>query len=206
MAMDGWFKGGDMYGMRIKEYWVTDTWRTALSLPGSVTEMHTDFWVAGQVMQHLDGEKIWLLWPQTQCNISMNKLWNLKDENQNCMRTMIKMMPDLLVYFVKEQSTFVIPPWCRHAVLTIMISCHSGVPICIKTWRMTIELMKMWIFKDLRALGESEEDKRVGRGLVREVYEDVKMWMTWLENKQDNEIEKSPADLTEELEKVSQQF
>lgn len=137
----------------------------------------------------------------------MNQLEYVKNHHGvTSTTTYIEIIPNLLLYFPQEQSTFVVPFHCRHAVLTFTVSCHSGVRICMKSWRTTIDLMKTWMFNHLRDLGRYGDDIRLGRAIFNELYDDVVMWLKLLEMKRDAEMEKTLVDFVEELEDISKRF
>ena len=79
----------------------TDKWRTALCVPGSITTVHADFWLTGQLMQHFLGSKLWRLWPNTTKNIEINGFPDVGEGRDSYLDTIdgIRNMESLVVYF-----------------------------------------------------------------------------------------------------------
>jgi hypothetical protein len=193
----------------VKGKTTTDKWRTALCLPGSLTGVHADYWLTGQLIQHIFGTKLWLLWPQTTENIEQNTWPYVRESEDGFCDTIdaIKNTKSLLVYFCTQPATFLLPPHCRHAVFTFEVSAHTGLRLCHGGWKTDLDLISSWILGHMK----DEADKtREGESqaiyvdhtklLVKEVVEDLLLWNEWAsKNKSERDILDSLASFTEAL-------
>lgn len=168
LCLPSWMKG------------VTDGWRSALSVPGMVTNVHRDYWLVGQVMQHIQGKKLWLIWPPEEKNIFQQPWPLLNERGVEHITELIETTSNFLVYWCEEPATFTIPPFTLHAVLTFEISTHSGVRVCSTQWMWEIRLVGKVLEKQLGEPpeGDSEKEEWIhwNRCLVREVAEDIRLW------------------------------
>lgn len=102
-------------------------WTSAIVPLGAVTHPHTDYSGCGQVMFHIEGEKLWLLWPPTKNNMRWYR--NVRDRFSNSRNTTVEAiqnMEGLKVIFCKEKIAFPVDPYGFHAVLTFSTAAHTG--------------------------------------------------------------------------------
>jgi hypothetical protein len=189
----------------IKGRSTTTEWKTSLALPGTVTKMHTDYWLTGQVMQHIHGKKLWLIWPQTVTNVEHN-VWsfNTSPSINNTLEA-IEKIPGLLVFFLQERTTFYLPPLCRHAVLTFDLSTHTGTQLCNSMCENPLRLLEGSIKRRLINEGlDAEDEQEIIKTLFFEVLHDVELWRRWSElNTGEEYILDFLATLTEDICKIA---
>lgn len=103
-------------------------WETALTPPGSITHTHADFFGSGQYMVHIEGKKLWLLWPPTDHNLKqMVPLENKPTKPSATLHAIQKLEGLQLLYVEKPLHTFIIPPNYYHACLSLATSAHAGI-------------------------------------------------------------------------------
>jgi hypothetical protein len=102
-------------------------WSSTLSPMGSLTHTHCDYHGAAQVMYHIVGEKLWLLWPPTTHNLEWWSMRKYAPAIENRTLEAIDGLEGLTIRWVTESTGFYLPPYGFHAVLTFTPSTHSGV-------------------------------------------------------------------------------
>ena len=109
-------------------------WLSCLSPMGAITAPHKDYHGSSQVMYHISGEKLWMLWPPTPNNL----LWygKRRDRTSTTNRTVeaIREMEGMTVLHVKDPIGFSLPPYGIHAVITFSASSHAGIRVWGYDW------------------------------------------------------------------------
>ncbi|KAJ6553812.1 hypothetical protein DFH09DRAFT_1495370 [Mycena vulgaris] len=104
------------------EVWVTSLYTP----PGWFTDMHIDSAGLAQAMVHVEGKKLWLLWPATRRNLDW---WGLQHPaplqgHGRRLGEALKALEGLEVLHITEQRAFILPPFCIHAVIAFECSTH----------------------------------------------------------------------------------
>jgi len=103
-------------------------WDSGVVPAGGVTDVHTDLYGAPSWIQHIEGLKLWLLWPSTKKN--RESFFGQPKEVPMCIETAFKTLEGLQVLRVgPKQMAFKLPPQCLHAVITLATSAHAGIPV-----------------------------------------------------------------------------
>ncbi|KAJ7815093.1 hypothetical protein B0H14DRAFT_1413195 [Mycena olivaceomarginata] len=106
---------------RGKEPWVA----SVQTPPGWVSDTHTDLSSVAQAIVHCDGEKLCLFWPSTSQNLEW---WGLpRIRHTSRLEEALDALEGLEVMHITEPCTFIIPPFCIHAVITFAGSTHTCV-------------------------------------------------------------------------------
>lgn len=153
-------------------------WRTALSIPLTVTMMHSDNLFLGQAMQHILGHKLWIM--VTPTAKSMKELAYVdRSLGMALPRTLraIKECDDLLVWDCRNPSTILSPPHCFHAVLTFGLASHSGVSVIDHRWIRECEVVVDWFLEACKNI--AEEDVEGWLGLKEELLNESQCLLEW---------------------------
>jgi hypothetical protein len=142
----------------------TDNWKTAISLPGTVTNTHRDYWLVGQVIQHIKGKKLWLVWPPQKDNMFKAPWPYLNQKGVLHVMEAIESIPGLVVFLCDKPVTFTLPPYTLHSVLTFELSVHSGVRICSTIWMDGFQLVGRVIEEHLKEEESEEEESEEEEG------------------------------------------
>jgi hypothetical protein len=107
-----------------------DIWNSTISPEGALTNPHHDFYGATQVMCHIGGGKLWLMWPRTVHNLRWynSKVRDrLPDPKFNIILDAINLLEGMTVlHAIWEPFGFIVPPYVLHAVLTFKPSSHAA--------------------------------------------------------------------------------
>jgi hypothetical protein len=97
---------------------------------GAVTAPHQDFYVNPQLLFHISGIKIWLLWPQNEHNRTHFRKSLLLAEEEvlgGQVPHAIEVLTEMQVLVVdKARTTFIVPMGMYHACVSITNCVHSG--------------------------------------------------------------------------------
>lgn len=152
-------------------------WSSCLSPMGAHTSTHMDFHGSSQVIVHITGEKLWLLWPPTRKNLHWFN--DIRDKLSTGDTTLdsIRNLEGLQVLLTSDVPfAFQIPPYCLHAVLTLTPSAHTGCRVWgYPTFEVAMEALQVdleWIGNP-GAYGYSSEKSF---GTLQAVLEDLKGW------------------------------
>jgi hypothetical protein len=102
---------------------------SSLCPAGSVTNIHSDYSGAGQLMIGTNQNKLWLLWPLTDHNLAKWSAYHHRVLGPQDTMRLIEELEDLQLMHMKGKETFVLPPYTLHCVLTFEVSVHAGVQI-----------------------------------------------------------------------------
>ncbi|KAL0063595.1 hypothetical protein AAF712_009516 [Marasmius tenuissimus] len=121
-------------------------WSSAFTPPGSITRPHIDWYGAAEMMYHVSGEKLWLLWPGTPENLETLYNWKHKSPNNDPTITIteaITRLKGLQLVFFSAPCAWELPPCTIHVCLGFSFSGHLGVafwsPCGFSTAQWTIE-------------------------------------------------------------------
>ncbi|KAJ8092054.1 hypothetical protein PM082_024294 [Marasmius tenuissimus] len=121
-------------------------WSSAFTPPGSITRPHIDWYGAAEMMYHVSGEKLWLLWPGTPENLETLYNWKHKSPNNDPTITIteaITWLKGLQLVFFSAPCAWELPPCTIHMCLGFSFSGHLGVafwsPCGFSTAQWTIE-------------------------------------------------------------------
>lgn len=108
-------------------------WASCLIPMGAITGPHTDYCGSSQVIQHIEGRKVWLCWPPTPHNLDIYLRKYHSGYDTFSTEDAIDQLQDMeLLLLDRDQTCFTLPGGTIHAVLTHTPSCHAG----LKLWRM----------------------------------------------------------------------
>ena len=108
-------------------------WESCLIPTGAVTGPHTDYCGCSQLIQHIQGRKLWLCWPPTPHNFDVYLRQHLTGNLTFSTEDAIDQLEGLeLLLLDLDQTCFILPGGTIHAVLTFTHSCHTG----LKLWRL----------------------------------------------------------------------
>jgi hypothetical protein len=108
-----------------------NTFSTALTPPGSITNTHTDSVGCSQYMVHIWGQKLWLFWPPTEKNMEFYGDFLTQITPSHFIIDCIHKLEGLQLHYIDHKySVFVLPPNYLHAVISIEASAHMGISFC----------------------------------------------------------------------------
>jgi hypothetical protein len=107
------------------------SWASCLSPIGAITGPHTDYCGCSQLIQHIQGRKLWLCWPPTPHNLDIY----LRKHHSGCdpfsTEEAIDQLQGMeLLLLDRKQVCFILPGGTIHAVLTLTRGCHTGLKLC----------------------------------------------------------------------------
>jgi hypothetical protein len=107
-------------------------WASCIVPVGAITSPHTDYSGCSQLIQHIQGRKLWLCWPPTPHNLDTYLRKRLSGSIGLSTEDAIDLLQDMeLLLLDEEQTCFTLPGGTIHAVVTLTPSCHIG----LKLWR-----------------------------------------------------------------------
>jgi hypothetical protein len=107
-------------------------WGSCIVPMGAITGPHTDYSGCSQLIQHIQGRKLWLCWPPTTHNLDIYLRKRLSGNLNLLTEDAIDILEDMeLLLLDDDQMCFTLPGGTIHAVLTFTTSCHTG----LKLWR-----------------------------------------------------------------------
>jgi hypothetical protein len=107
-------------------------WASCVVPVGAITSPHTDYSGCAQLIQHIQGRKLWLCWPPTAHNLDIYLRKRLSGNLSLSTEDAIDLLQDMeLLLLDDDQTCFTLPGGTIHAVLTFTESCHTG----LKLWR-----------------------------------------------------------------------
>ena len=115
-------------------------WGSCIVPMGAITDPHTDYSGCSQLVQHIQGRKLWLCWPPTAHNLDIYLRKRLSGNLVLSTEDAIDTLEDMeLLLLDNHQMCFTLPAGTIHAVLTFTVSCHTG----LKLWRVEdVEIAK----------------------------------------------------------------
>ncbi|KAF8342355.1 hypothetical protein F5887DRAFT_1076153 [Amanita rubescens] len=106
-------------------------WASCLVPIGAITTPHTDYCGSSQLIQHINGRKLWLCWPPTPSNLDIYVREHFSGLITFSTEDAIDRLEGLeLLLLDDEQTRFILPGGTIHAVLTFSQSCHTGLKLC----------------------------------------------------------------------------
>lgn len=105
---------------------------SAITPSGAFTAPHADYLGAHVPIYHIQGVKLWLLWPGTPSNIRYMSAWvagRTPAFGSKFTIQCIKKLEGLITWIATDTGAIVLPPFTYHAVLTIGTGIHSGGPV-----------------------------------------------------------------------------
>ena len=154
------------------------SWESCLVPTGCITGPHTDYCGSSQLIQHIEGRKLWLCWPPTPRNLDIYLRQHLTGHLAFPTEEAIDQLEGMeLILLDSHQTCFIMPGGTIHAVVTFTKSCHTG----LKLWRMgdlkvAIDMNEV----QLKVIHKREElDKTTFdfyRGYFRELKNELKNW------------------------------
>lgn len=125
-----------------------DVWGTSMCPAGTLTDIHFDYCGPAQFIVSVRGRKLWLLWPPTAKNLHWWKAHHTRAANGTSTIAAIDALENLQLLFMNEKSSFILPPYHFHAVLTFEASAHCGG--CLWTygwWKTTSKMCAEWEYQ-----------------------------------------------------------
>ena len=109
------------------------SWESCLVPTGCITGPHMDYCGCSQLIQHIEGRKLWLCWPPTPRNLDIYLRQHLTGHLAFPTEEAIDQLEGMeLILLDSKQTCFIMPGGTIHAVVTFTKSCHTG----LKLWRM----------------------------------------------------------------------
>jgi len=106
-------------------------WTSTLTSPGCITHPHVDYYGSRQYLVHFKGQKLWLLWPPTERNLSWYRERHIANMDHHRTLLAIRELEGLqLCLFSGDEEAFVLQPHVIHACISLSVCGHSGIPTC----------------------------------------------------------------------------
>ena len=103
-------------------------WGGVLTPAGAITHPHIDYHGAVQLMYHIHGRKLWLLWPATTRNICILLEHELREGNLIELPEAIRVLEELDVLLLEDtQEAFYLPAGMIHAAMSFTTCSHAEV-------------------------------------------------------------------------------
>ncbi len=147
-------------------------WASCVVPIGAITGPHLDYCGCSQLIQHIQGRKLWLCWPPTTHNLDIYLRKRLSGNLTLSTEDAIDILEDMeLLLLDDKQTCFTLPGGTIHAVLTFTASCHTG----LKLWRME----DLEVAKEMTKIQSENMDQRATLdqstfGSCQEYFEDLK--------------------------------
>ncbi|KAJ7790948.1 hypothetical protein B0H14DRAFT_3161158 [Mycena olivaceomarginata] len=95
---------------------------------GWFTDTHVDGNGTSQTLAHVEGEKLWLVWPATEKNLAW---WGINHPSplhgrEPLTPSALDNLEGLQVLHVIQPCTFILPPFAIHSVISFSTSSHTG--------------------------------------------------------------------------------
>jgi len=105
-------------------------WASTWTPAGAISHTHMDFYGSMQYLIHIDGKKLWLLWPPTPRNLERFSSQHKQRANGNRVLDSIRHLEGLQLHYVDNSEIFfVLKPNTLHACISFSNSCHAGVQV-----------------------------------------------------------------------------
>lgn len=147
------------------------SWESCLIPSGAVTGPHTDYCGCAQLIQHVQGRKLWLCWPPSPHNLEVYLKEHLSGNLQFSTEDAIDRLEGMeLIKLDAQQTCFVLPAGTIHAVLTMSNSCHTG----LKLWRrQDFEVARSMSDIQGNLMKKKEELDKASYDLLRNYFHDL---------------------------------
>jgi hypothetical protein len=102
---------------------------SGLTAAGYVTEPHVDFYGCPQLVVHVHGRKLWLVWPASKKNLEAIAPYILslpRSEKLNITRALQNFEGLQAYYCNKKDQSFVLEPYAIHAVISETVCAHRN--------------------------------------------------------------------------------
>ena len=153
------------------------SWESCLVPTGCVTGPHTDYCGCSQLIQHIEGRKLWLCWPPTPHNLDIylrQHLTGYLDFPTEAAIDQLECMELILLDSESKdpsQACFIMPGGTIHAVVTFSTSCHTG----LKLWRLEdLKVAKLMNEIQLKVLYEREGLDGTTFKFYKDYFQDLK--------------------------------
>jgi len=124
---------------------VNGSWSSTFCPPGAITDLHWDYHGGSQVLMGISTNKLWLLWPPTEKNLSWWSKHNLRPTTSSATLEAIHHLEGLTLLYQRGRQSFLMPPYHIHAVLTFEVSAHSGTTVWdYNSWKDTARRLTEW--------------------------------------------------------------
>ena len=103
--------------------------QTTFTQPGCITAPHIDGYCLEQIMAHLEGEKIWVVWPPTEHNIRKARDFSLTAMADFEQRPSVwfENFEDPQVFLTHTGDSYFLGPSVIHACISLTVSAHFGI-------------------------------------------------------------------------------
>jgi hypothetical protein len=149
-------------------------WSSSLCSPGAVTDPHIDYHGSVQAMYHIEGVKLWLIWPLTNKNFQWYNKRHDRVNEGNVTLQAIQELEGMKVLAVYGPSGFFVPPYGIHAVISLSPCAHTGLRFWSYQW---MEQSFQGVAQELEWLldpkGQSQDFIRKS---LQEIKEDLGNW------------------------------
>jgi len=149
------------------------SWESCLVPIGCVTGPHTDYCGCSQLIQHIEGRKLWLCWPPTPHNLDIYLRQHLTGYLAFPTEEAIDQLEgmELILLDSGDQTCFIMPGGTIHAVVTFTKSCHTG----LKLWRMgDLKVAKSMNEIQLSVINKREELDKSTFNFYKDYFRDLK--------------------------------
>ena len=153
-------------------------WESSLIPTGAVTGPRMDYCGCSQLIQHIQGRKLWLFWPPTPHNLDVYLRQHLTGNLTFSIEDAIDQLKGLeLLLLDSDQTRFIVPGGTIHAVVTFTHSCDTR----LKLWRLqdfqVTESMNMIQVKVMDKKEELDKDTyHFYQDYFRTFKEELKNW------------------------------
>jgi hypothetical protein len=182
-----------------------DSWSSTISPSGAVTPPHLDYHGATQLMYHIGGHKLWLLWPPTEKNLQWYRTHRdrLPKPEINTTLEAIEKLEGMRIHYAKPSDNnangFIVPPYGLHAVLSFTPSTHTGA----RFWRYEdFSQAMVGLGGDIEWSGDPEKfgfGIRQGLPRLKDIEDELQMWGRLCKEKPDPQYSSDILQVINEL-------
>ncbi|EEB88746.1 hypothetical protein MPER_13247 [Moniliophthora perniciosa FA553] len=169
-----------------------DYYSTTFTQPGQLTYPHVDYYGGSQIVVHLSGKKLWLIWYPTGENLA--ELWkshledNVRVEYEQDLVAWICRLKGAIALYVDKPVMFRLPAFAIHAVISFTTSAHSGCYAYFEREFQVTELVAQCVMHVAKLPARTREDNKfVQRWIDMMVNGDLEMWKKVAEKSKDRE-------------------
>jgi hypothetical protein len=111
-----------------------ESWRSVITPPRCLTNIHYDYNGACQLMLGISTNKLWLLWLGTKHNLNWFTPFCSRTPSGRETLEAISHLEGLTLYHQKGHDAFIIPSYHFHSVMTFETSVHCGSSFWSSKW------------------------------------------------------------------------
>ncbi|KAF9528569.1 hypothetical protein CPB83DRAFT_894352 [Crepidotus variabilis] len=106
-------------------------WSSTLTPVGAVSHTHMDFYGARQFMVHIQGRKLWLLWPPTTKNLEWFKMYQKERPSSDFTTESIRNLEGLQYYYLdgSKPAAFTLQSNTFHACISFSTCMHTALKV-----------------------------------------------------------------------------